>query len=67
MNWVSIGLGKALARNRRQAITWTSAGSLPIGLVGTNFSEIRIISIQENAYEIVVCQSGGHFVQKEMS
>ena len=38
--------------------------------MGTNFREIRIdyiISIQENAFEFVVCQYGGHFVQWEMS
>ena len=26
-----------------------------------------IIVIQENAFEIVVCQRGGHFVQEEMN
>ena len=42
MNWVRIGSGNGLSPVRRQAITWTNAGLLPIGLMGTNFSEIQI-------------------------
>ena len=55
----------------RQAIARTNVGLLLIGLPGTNFSKIQIggfiISIQENAFEIVACQNGSHFVQGEMS
>ena len=45
---------------RRQAIIWTNAGILVIGLLGINFSEIfirnRYIFIQDNARETVVCK-----------
>ena len=69
---MSIGSGNGLSPFRRQAITWTSAGLLSIGHMATNFSEIlsnrnSIIFIQENAFEIVVCQNGGHFVLEENS
>ena len=44
---------------------------LPYGPLGTKFSEIwtqnSVIFIQENAFENVVCQNGGHFDQGEMS
>ena len=45
-NLVSFGSGNGLAPLRHPAITWTSAGLLSIGLLGTNFSEIwiRILS-----------------------
>ena len=42
VNWVSIGSGNGLSPARRQAITWTNAGLLSIGHLGTNCSEIRI-------------------------
>ena len=42
MNWVNISSGNGLSPVRRQAITWTNAGVLSIGLVGTNLSEIQI-------------------------
>ena len=32
-----------------------------------NLNQNSIISIKENAFEIVICQNGGHFVQGEMS
>ena len=70
VNWVNISSGNGLSPVRRQAITWTDAGSLSIGRLGANFIEIRrfsVIFIQENAFEIVVCQNGGHFFQEEMS
>ena len=38
---------------RLQAIIWTNAWILLIGLLGTNFSEIFI---HENAFENVVCE-----------
>ena len=41
-NWVSIGSGNGLSPVRCQAITWTNADLLSIGLLGTTFSEIRI-------------------------
>ena len=40
--FVSIDSGNGLSPARRQAITWTNAGLLSIGLLGTNFSEIWI-------------------------
>ena len=42
VNWVSIGSGNGLSPVRRQAITWTNAGLLSFGPLGTNFSEMRI-------------------------
>ena len=42
VNWVSIGSGNGLSPVQRQAITWTNAGLLSIGPLGTNFSEIWI-------------------------
>ena len=45
-NWVSTGSDNGLSPLRRQAITWTNAALLSIGLLGTNFNEIwiRILS-----------------------
>ena len=40
VNWVIIGSGNSLLPVRHQAITWTNACLLPIGLPGTSFSEI---------------------------
>ena len=37
-----IGSDNGLSPDRRQAIIWTNAGLLLIGLLGTNFSEILI-------------------------
>ena len=48
-----------LLPGRLQAIIWTNAGILLIWPIGTNFSEISIkihISIQENAFQSVVCE-----------
>ena len=42
MNRVSIGSDNGLLPIWHQAITWTNAGLLTIGLLGTNFSEILI-------------------------
>ena len=42
VNQLSIGSGNGLSPLRRQAITWTKAGWLSTGLLGTNLSEIRI-------------------------
>ena len=42
VNQVSIGSDNGLLPERRQAITWTSAGLLSIGCLGTNFSGISI-------------------------
>ena len=71
VNRVGNGSGNGLSPVRRQAITWTNADLLLIGLLGTNFSEISIgilsFSFKKNAFENVVCQNGGHFVQGEMS
>ena len=60
MKLTIIGSDNGLSPGRRQAIIWTNAAVLLIGLVGTNFSGILIwnahIFIQENAYENVVCE-----------
>ena len=60
MNWVSISSGNDLSPVYCQVITWTDAGLLLIGYLGTNFSEIQIkilpFSIQENVFEIVICE-----------
>ena len=42
MSWLIIGSANGLSPVRRHAITWTNAGLLLTGLLGTNFSEIRI-------------------------
>ena len=42
VNWVRIGSGNGLSPVWHQAITWTNAGLLSIGRLGTNFSEIQI-------------------------
>ena len=42
VNWVSVASGNGMSPVWRHAITWTSAGLLSIGLMGRNFSEIRI-------------------------
>ena len=41
LGW-SISSGNGLSPVRRQAITWTNAGLLSIGLMRTNFNEIRM-------------------------
>ena len=41
-NLTSIGSVNGLPPDRRQAITWTNAGILLIGPLGTNFSEMRL-------------------------
>ena len=41
-NLTTIGSVNGLSPGRRQAITWTNAGILLIGPIGTNFSEILI-------------------------
>ena len=60
-----IGSDNGLSPVRRQAINWTNAGllSIPENKFQWNSNQNYIISIQENAYENVVCQIGGHFVQ----
>ena len=42
VNWVIIGTCNGLSPVRRQAITWTNAGLISIGPLGTNFSKILI-------------------------
>ena len=56
-----IGSNNGLSPGRRQAIIWTNAGILWIGLLGTYISEILMeifnIFIDENALENVVCET----------
>ena len=65
--YVSVGSDNGLSPVRHQAITWSNAGLLSIGPLGTNFSENRIeiqnFFIRENTFENVVCKIGGHFVR----
>ena len=58
VNSISIGSGNGLSPVRRQAITWTNAGFLSIGTLGTNLSEIWNTNIfnHENAFESIVCE-----------
>ena len=62
LKWVIIGW--------RQAIIWTNAGILLNGPLGTNFSEILIknsnISIQEIAFENVICKMAPILFQPEL-
>ena len=70
MKWVSIGSGNGLSPVRRQAIIRPNSGLLSIGPLGTHFSKFESNTkffIDENAFENVVCQIGGHFVQGEMA
>ena len=51
---IIISSDNGLSPERRQAIFWTNDGILPIGPLGTNFSEILIeiqTFIRENAFE----------------
>ena len=41
-NLIIIGSDNGLSPGRRQAIIWSKAGTLLIGPLGTNFSEILI-------------------------
>ena len=50
LNWVIIGSDNGLSPVRRQAITWTNAGLLLIGPLGTNFSEV-LIGIQTFSFK----------------
>ena len=62
MNCIIIGSGNGSSPVQPQAITWTNADLLSIGLPGTYFSEIGILSFSFNATENIICQNGGHFV-----
>ena len=42
MDWAIIGSGNGLSPIQRQAITWTNAALLWIGLLGSNFCEFLI-------------------------
>ena len=55
-----IGSNNGLSPGRRQAIIWTNAGILLIGILGTNFSEIwseiHTFLMHKNAFENAVCE-----------
>ena len=61
---VSIGSDNDLSSDRREAIIWTDAGILVIKPLGTNFSEVQNtkLSINENAFENIVCEIAAFFV-----
>ena len=74
MNWVGVGLGNGLSPIRHQAITWTIAGLSSIGLLGTNFSEIRIripsfsfkkMHLKLSSAKMAAILSRGRWVQKD--
>ena len=74
INWVIIDPGNGLSSAQRQAITWTNAGLLSIGLVEMYFSEIWIWilsflfkKMHLKMSSAIFCQNGGHFVQEGMS
>ena len=55
MNRVTIDSDNGLSPNRLQAIIWTNAGSLSIGHLGTNFTEIFIkIKKYNNKFEHIL-------------
>ena len=63
---VSIGSDNGLSPGRRQAVTRTNAELLSIGLLRTNFSEIRIEILTFSFKKYVwKCRlwNGSHFVQ----
>ena len=58
MHWVIIDFVNGLSPVWRQAITWTSADLLLIGLwkqILVKFNQNSIIFIQENAFENAIC------------
>ena len=64
VTYVIIGSDNGLSPDRRQAITWTHAGILLIGPLGTNFSGI-LIEIQ--VFSLKKClENGVHFVSASM-
>ena len=60
MNWVSIGLSNGLSPNRRQAITWTNAGSIVNWTMRNklkwNSNQNIKLFIHGNAFKNVVCE-----------
>ena len=52
MNRDSIGSGNGLSPVQHQAITWTNADLLSVGLLGTNFSEIWIVILSFSVQKI---------------
>ena len=56
-----IGSDNDLSHGRHQAIIWTNAGILLIGLLGTNFCRILEKSIKKCRLE-----NGGHLVSASM-
>ena len=69
-NLTITGSDYGLSPGRRQAIIWINAGTLLIGPLGTNFSEI-LIEIQtvsfRKKYLKVSLRNGGHFVSASLS
>ena len=63
-NLTIIGSDNGLSPGRRQAITWTNAGILLIGPLGTNLSEIFMESLTYSRKCVWMCRlrTGGHFV-----
>ena len=68
--WVSIGSSNGLLSVQRQAITWTNAGLLSIGHLGTNFSEIQIeiqkFSFMKMISKHVVCDMAAIFARRRL-
>ena len=71
--WTGNGSGIGSAPAQRQAITWIKAGLLAIGLLGTNFSEIRIgilsfslkkLHVNMSSAKMAAISSRGRWVNK---
>ena len=69
VNQTIIGLDNGLSPDCRQAIIWTTTGTLSIGPLGINFSEI-LMEIQTFSFKkmhLNCClQNGSHFVSRSM-
>ena len=67
-NLIIMGSDNGLSPGRRQAIIWTNAGILLIGIIGTNCSEISKFKHchSRNCIWKFRLRNGGHFVSASM-
>ena len=63
--WAIIDSENDLSPSQRLAIIWPNAGTLRIGLLGTNFSEI-LIEIHKFSFKKMHLANGGHCVSASM-
>ena len=64
VHFTIIGSDNSLSPGWCQAIIGTKAGILLIETLGTNFSENSPISIQENAFQNVICEMAAIMFQQ---